>query len=220
MNSKANKFTDRSYREWPSISLEYNHQSANPAHGEMLYLQEDDSKFGRGNVHIFPQGGLINSYPVPSRKASIGPLPFANWHSTQVLMGIDLDVTGDPSASPKCVTGQKVGWPSRDPIVNAPYQTRSRQNDSAGSQDVGSVVFAEYIKKDLITSSEYPTAEGTRTNPLEQENPDDENLVKEQVSSLGVRNTSHARRKVKARFTCFIKDCGGTFTRKKNLECE
>jgi len=222
MNPEANKFADRSYRpEW--MSIPHNHQSANTPHRELFYLQEEHSNFGkedRGNGHFPPQAALINSYPVPSREASLGPLPFANWHSTHVFMGTDLDVTGDPSASPNCVTGR------RDSIVSVPFQTRSRHDDSAspippeGSRDV----FAGYFEKHSIICSEYPNQEpdynATRTNPLEQGNPDDENLVKEQVSSLRVRTTSHARRKVKARYECYIKNCGSTFTRKKNLECE
>jgi len=218
MNPKINEFTDRwAYRpEWSRISLGY--QFANPPRREMLYLQEESNnlKFGkedRGNGHFFPQGALINSYPVPSRKPSVGPLPFANWHSTQVFMDTDL-FTGDPTASPKCPSN------CRDPIDSAPYQTRSRHDDSASP--IGSQVFAEYIEKDPSINSEYPRLEpdATRTNPLEQENPEDENLVKERVSSQRVRNTSHARRKVKANFKCHIKSCGSTFTRKKNLECE
>jgi hypothetical protein len=49
---------------------------------------------------------------------------------------------------------------------------------------------------------------------------DYENQVKERVSSPRVRRSSAARRKVKAKFECPIERCGGTFTRKKNLECE
>jgi len=230
MNPEANKFADRSYRpEW--LSIPHNHQSANPPHRESLYLQEEHSKFGkedRGNGHFPPQAALINSHPVPSREASLGPLPFVNWHSTYVFMGTDLDVTGDPSASPKCVTGRKMGWPTRcrDPIVSVPFQTQSRHDGSAspippeGSRDV----FAGYFEKDPIISDEYPKQEpdynATRTSPLEQDNPDDESLVKKRVSSLRVRTTSRARRKVEARFICPISRCGGTFTRKKNLECE
>ena len=201
MNPEADICTDRSNR--PGFPSEYNRQTAGPSHKEMF------ENGRRGKVQSLLQNVLFDSSPVRSEKASLGTPPFTNCHSTRDFMDTDLGVTGDFSAV---------------------SQTMSRHDDEAplipeGSQDMATVVFPKYIEIESIINSEYPKLEpdATVTHPLEQDNFDSsghEILVKENVSSPRVRFTSSTRRKVEARFACHIKGCGGTFTRKKNLECE
>jgi hypothetical protein len=155
------------------------------------------------------QNALFNPSLVLSEKAPFDILPFANFHSTRDLTQADQGDLGTPV-----------------------YQTISRHDVEAsppipeGSQDAAAVVFAKYIEITSAKSSEYPKLgldAIVTTEPLEQDgfnspDHDRDNLVKGNVSSPGVRFASSTRRKVEARFVCRIEGCGGTFTRKKNLE--